>query len=147
MGATEVTVAYLDTSALAKLYVQESGRERVEALIQETGTVVTSVIAYPEARAVFARRYSSGELVEAEHREMVTQFQEDWLDINGIDVTPNVYRTAGELVVAHPRLRAMDAIHLASALEARKVEAIRFLTFDRDLENAARALLSGSEVG
>lgn len=140
-------MAYLDTSALAKLYVQESGRERVEALIQETGTVVTSVIAYPEARAVFARRRSTGELLDSEHQEMVTQFQEDWSDINGIDVTPSVYRTAGELVVAHPRLRAMDAIHLASALEARKVEAIRFLTFDNDLEAAARALLSGSEMG
>ena len=140
-------MAYLDTSALAKLYVQETGRERVEALIQETGTVVTSVIAYPEACAVFARRRSTGELLDTEHQEMVTQFQEDWSDINSIDVTLGVYRTAGELVVAHPRLRAMDAIHLASALEARKVEAIRFLTFDRDLETAARALLSGSEVG
>jgi uncharacterized protein len=142
-----VPIAYLDTSALAKLYVQESGRERVEALIQQTGTVVTSVIAYPEARAVFARRRASGELLEHEHAEMVAQFQTDWSDVNGIDVTPAVYRRAGELVMAHPRLRAMDAIHLASALEARTVAEIRFLTFDHDLEAAARAVLHGPEVG
>ena len=139
-------MAYLDTSALAKLYVQEAGRDRVETLIGAVGTVATSVIAYPEACAVFARRRASGEITVEEHTQMVADFRQDWAGVNEIGVTPQVYRVAGELVVAHPRLRAMDAIHLASALEARTFQPIRFLTFDHDLQSAASALLSTEEM-
>jgi predicted nucleic acid-binding protein len=139
-------VAYLDTSALAKLYVDEPGQDRVEALINSVGTIVTSVIAYPETRAVFARRLSSGEITHAEHAEMVANFDDDWNAINEIDVVPALYRRAGDLLVAHPRLRAMDAIHMASALEAKAHTDIRFLTFDDDLEAVAAALLTKKEL-
>jgi uncharacterized protein len=146
MTIPSVTVAYLDTSALAKLYVQEAGRDRVEALIRSTDAVATSVIAYPEACAVFARRRDTSEITHEEHTRMVTNFGQDWAGVNEIDLTPNVYRSAGQLVVAHPRLRAMDAIHLASALEARVFQPIRFLTFDHHLQVAAIALLSAEEM-
>ena len=136
-----MTLAYLDTSALAKLYVDEPEQDRVAGLIAEVGKVVTSVIAYPEARAVFARRRSSGELSDEQHDRIVADFEEDWREVNEVDVTPAVYRRAGTLLVAHPRLRAMDALHLASALEARAHEDIRFLTFDADLAAVAGALL------
>lgn len=43
-----MTLAYLDTSALTKLYVNELGQQ-VMHLIGEAGKVVTSVIACPEA--------------------------------------------------------------------------------------------------
>lgn len=43
-----MTLAYLDTSALTKLYVNEPGQQVMD-LIGEAGKVVTSVIAYPEA--------------------------------------------------------------------------------------------------
>ncbi len=141
-----MTLAYLDTSALAKLYVNEPGQDRVAGLIAEVGKVVTSVIAYPEARAVFARRRSSGELSDEQHDRIVANFEEDWRAVNEVDVTPAVYRRAGTLVVAHPRLRAMDALHLASALEARAHQDIRFLTFDADLAAVAGALLNRQEM-
>jgi len=141
-----VTLAYLDTSALAKLYVDEPGQARVLELIGKAGKVVSSVIAYPEARAVFARRRSSGEISDAQHNQIVADFDQDWREVNEVDVTPAVYRRAGTLVVAHPRLRAMDALHLASALEARAHDDIRFLTFDTDLAAVASALLSKQEM-
>ena len=139
-------MAYLDTSALAKLYVQEAGRDRVETLTLACEAVATSVIAYPEACAVFARRRASGEITGEEHARMVADFRQDWAGVNEIDLTPEVYRVAGELVVAHPRLRAMDAIHLASALEVRTSAPIRFLTFDHDLQAAASAMLGTEEM-
>lgn len=139
-------MAYLDTSALAKLYVQEAGRDRVEALIGACDAVATSVIAYPEVCAVFARRRASGEITDEQHARMVADFRQDWAGVNEIDLTPEVYRVAGDLVVAHPRLRAMDAIHLASALEARTFAPIRFLSFDHDLHAAASAMLSAEEM-
>lgn len=55
-------MAYLDSSALVKLYLAEPGREEVEKLLESTEAVTTSVIAYTEIRATFARRLRSGEL-------------------------------------------------------------------------------------
>lgn len=141
-----MTVAYLDTSALAKLYVQEEGDERVMAVIEKTQAVVTSVITYTEVRAVFARRLRDGEVTEDEHMQMVTRFDEDWEGVNEVDVTPRVYRLAGSLVVAHPRLRAMDALHMASALEAKSQTELLFLTFDADLEAVAKSLLGKQAI-
>lgn len=141
-----MTVAYLDTSALAKLYVQEEGDERVMAVIEKTQAVVTSVITYTEVRAVFARRLRDGEVTEAEHMQMVTRFDEDWEGVNEVDVTPRVYRLAGSLVVAHPRLRAMDALQMASALEAKAHAELVFVTFDADLEAVAKSLLGRQAI-
>lgn len=141
-----MTVVYLDTSALAKLYVQEEGDERVMAAIEKTQAVVTSVITYTEVRAVFARRLRDGEVTEAEHMQMVARFDEDWEGVNEVDVMPRVYRLAGSLVVAHPRLRAMDALHMASALEAKAHTELVFVTFDADLEAVAKSLLGRQAI-
>src|SRR6185295_15326330 len=46
---------YLDTSSLVKLYVSEPGSETVRQLVRDATVVATSVVAYPETRAAFAR--------------------------------------------------------------------------------------------
>jgi len=140
-------LAYLDTNALVKLYVEEDGQARVEALISEVGgALTTSVITYAESRGVFARYRREGKLTEEEHTDIVTAFDVDWQGMNEVDVTPAVYRRAGKLLAAHANLRAMDAIHMSSALEARAKTAIKFLTFDTHLEAVAKALLSKREL-
>jgi len=48
-----VTV-YLATSSLVKLYVTEAG-DVIHKLVGEADVVATSVAAYPETRAAFAR--------------------------------------------------------------------------------------------
>ena len=47
---------YLDTSSLVKLYVDEPDADDVQRIVGEADVVATSVLAYPEARAAFARR-------------------------------------------------------------------------------------------
>lgn len=141
-------LAYLDTNALVKLYVEEDERERVEALLDEVGgALTTSVITYAESRGVFARYRREGKLTEQEFADIVTAFDVDWQGMNEVDVTPAVYRRAGDLLTAHPHLRAMDAIHMASVLEVRAHTGVKFLTFDDDLRQVATALLSTAEVG
>jgi len=47
---------YLDTSALVKLYIAEEGSLLVRTALADARFVATSVVAYVEARAAFARR-------------------------------------------------------------------------------------------
>jgi uncharacterized protein len=129
------TLAYLDTSALVKLYVAETGSEQVAALVDKLqGALTASVIAYPEARGVFARYLRQGNLSQTEHDDIVSAFNADWQGMNEIEVTPAVYRRAGDLLCAHDHLRAMDAIHLASAIEASQQMNVTFLSFDHALQ-------------
>ena len=48
-------ILYLDTSALVKLYVRERGSAQVRAHVNNADVIATSVVAYAEARAAFAR--------------------------------------------------------------------------------------------
>lgn len=133
-------MAYLDSSALVKLYLAEPGREEVEKLLESTEAVTTSVIAYTEIRATFARRLRSGELSDEEHAQVVEDFESDWAGVNELEVTPEIYRLAGDLTVSHP-LRGMDALHLASALRAKTEVDVHFLSFDRELQRVADVLI------
>lgn len=56
-----------------------------------------------------------------------------------VDVTEELLRDAARLAEAH-RLRAYDAVHLASAVafQARWGEDVTFASWDQDLQRAAR---------
>ena len=138
-----MTVAYLDSSAFAKLYLNEPGREEVEALVEELGRVAACSIAYAEVRGVIARYFHDERLTEEEYQSATEAFEADWETTNVVDVTPTLLRRAGDVLKAHAGLRAMDALHLAAALEVRALEELHFLTFDRDLERVAQALMPG----
>lgn len=135
---------YLDTSALVKLYVAEGGTDEVEqaAAVSEY-RFAASVIAYPEARGVFARYLRDAKFGQDEHDTVVAAFDSDWEGMNEVDVTPGIYRRAGDLLDAHVQLRAMDAIHLASVLEIRAHADVLFMTFDADLRLVAERLMPG----
>ncbi|MCX5735242.1 MAG: type II toxin-antitoxin system VapC family toxin [candidate division NC10 bacterium] len=130
---------YLDTSALVKLYVAEEGSPLVHQAVANTPSVATSAIAYVEARAAFARRRRDGSLPLQEYRRILRDLDADWDHYLRIDVTEPLIREAAELAERH-RLRAYDAIHLASAhvVKERLLEPVVFASWDKTLEAAAR---------
>ena len=145
-------ILYLDTSALVKLYAVEEGREAVEHAVEEAELIVTSAVAYAEARATLARKHREGVFSEEEHSEAVAALDEDWRTLDVLSVTENVARFAGDLAEQHA-LRGFDAIHLASALLVRTAilgqssgeadqEDVLFLGFDSDLVEAAARVMS-----
>lgn len=136
-----MTVAYLDSSAFAKLYLDEAGGEQVEALVEETGRVAACAITYAEVRGVLARYFHDGRLTEEEYASAAEAFEADWETTNVVDVTPALLRQAGELLKGQAGLRAMDALQLAGALQARALEDLRFLSFDVELGRIAEALM------
>ena len=131
-------ILYLDTSALVKLYVRERGSARLRGLIGKAQALATSVVAYAEARAAFARLRRSGLSRAAMHQRRLQQLDQDWDAWMRVELAPDVVRSAGDLADTYA-LRGFDAIHLASALwlKARTAEAVDFAAWDLRLGTAA----------
>jgi predicted nucleic acid-binding protein len=136
-----VTV-YLDTSDLVKLYVDESGSAEIQALVDEADVVATSVLAYAEARATFARRRRERLMTTAEAKSVVRQLDADWPRFVTIVCDGELARSGGRPPDEHG-IRGADAVHLASFEEllARcDDEELRFSSADVTLTRATRAL-------
>ena len=137
---------YLDTSALVKLYVQEEGSSIVRGEVEKASLVATCAIAYVEARSAFARRRREGRLPPGEHRRVIRDLDADWEHYFLLDVTPSLIRQAAKIAEVH-RLRAYDAVHLASAAlfkERLAGSVTHFLCWDNDL--TAAAALEGFKI-
>jgi predicted nucleic acid-binding protein len=137
-------ILYLDTSALVKLYVRETGSVRLRNWLTKATAAATSVVAYAETRAAFARLHRGGLTATRRHRERVARFNIDWESFMRVELTPSVLRLAGETAETY-ELRGFDSIHLASALWLRDRTDIpcAFAVFDHRLhDGATRAGLS-----
>lgn len=135
-------ILYLDTSSLVKVYVAETGSDAVRALLNRATLVTTSLVAYPEVRAAFARRRRDRTLRPADFTRVKRDLETDWPTYVTIEVTAAICQEAGDLAERY-RLRGFDSIHLASFAEVVRgvggVEA-RFSSFDDRLNHAATAL-------
>lgn len=131
-------ILYLETSDLVKLYVRESGSEEVEKSAQDADIVATSVVAYPEARAAFARKWREKGIQENDHRLLKKALEKDWHHNFIIYLTEDVAWLAGDLAEKYG-LRGFDAIHLASAMTIKKAVSapVIFSSADTRLNKAA----------
>jgi predicted nucleic acid-binding protein len=131
-------ILYLDTSALVKIYVEETRSGDVRESAKGSEGLATSRIAYAEARAAFARKRREQGLSRVSYRSVVNDLDQDWNDYFIVDVSESVVRAAGILAENHA-LRGADAIHLASAvtLSNKAGESVMFLCFDGRLATAA----------
>jgi uncharacterized protein len=131
-------ILYLDTSALVKIYVEETRSADVRESAKGSEGLATSRIAYAEARAAFARKRREQDLSRVSYRSVVNDLDQDWNDYFIVDVSESVVRAAGILAENHA-LRGADAIHLASAVTLSKKagESVMFLCFDGRLATAA----------
>lgn len=133
-------ILYLDTSALVKLYVRERDSARTRRAVEAAEAVATSMVAYAEARAAFARLQREKGSGGKRHRERIAQLDRDWNRYVLVELTAAVVLRAGALAEEHG-LRGFDAIHLASALWLRAAHPadLAFSAFDRRLSKAAGA--------
>lgn len=133
-------ILYLDTSALVKLYVREKGSASVARQLEAADAVSTSMVAWAEARAAFARLLRERPASRRRHRVRVAQLGRDWGRYAVVELTAAVAHDAGELAERHG-LRGFDAIHLASALWLKSTYPgeLSFMAFDARLTAAAAA--------
>ena len=130
-----------DSSAFAKRYVEEPGSQRVDDLCQATTVLALSVIGVPEIISALNRRVREKRLSRAHYSAIKARLSEEVADAVIINLTPEVIARATALLEKHP-LRAMDALHVACALEW---GAELFVTGDLRQYKAARSLGLRSE--
>ncbi|MBI1883753.1 MAG: type II toxin-antitoxin system VapC family toxin [Chlamydiae bacterium] len=131
-------ILYLDTSSLAKLYIAESDSKKIAENVREASAVATSIIAFIEMKSALARRHREGTFTKKEWQILLQTFVKDWQHFVRVEVDEELIDQAGFLLEKHA-LKALDSIHLASALLLRtKEKNIRFLTSDERLGLAAR---------
>ena len=125
---------FFDSSAFAKRYLGETGSDAVIKWCDKATEIVLSGIALPEIVSAFCRLRREGHLSEVQYRQLKGLLMADIADIAICDLTPVVMaETLASLEGSS--LRAMDAIHIGSAV-ALKAEA--FVTGDKRQSGAAR---------
>ena len=136
---------YLDTSALIKRYVTESGTDWVRSLTNEWAghLLLTARVTIVEVYSALARRKREG-TVPAEICDMVEQaFTEHCAtEYEFVELDMRVIPLARDLLARHP-LKAYDAVQLASAvlannaLVANGLPHLIFVSSDEQLNRAA----------
>jgi predicted nucleic acid-binding protein len=126
----------VDTSALAKRYVQEPGSGQFEKLfVTRVTEVVVSTLVLPEFGAALARKVRDREIGARSAASALSEFEKDWQGIFlKIPLTAAIAESAAKLVLEHP-LRGSDAVHLATAM-ASKAEL--FVASDGQLLKASK---------
>ena len=123
----------IDSSSFAKRYIQENGSDKLDELLQRASTLALSVILVPEIISGLNRRLREGSLTGNNYRKAKKQLLDDVRDATVLQLTPAVISQSVKLLENNV-LRAMDALHVACALEW---EADLFATSDRRQFDAA----------
>ncbi len=121
------TLVYLDSSALVKLVVHESGTDELRAWLSSHPAVVSSALAVTEVRRAIGRLSTRRSL--SDRARLVL----DGVALLAVDSA--VLEVAAGL--KPPELRTLDAIHVASALSL-GAELLAFVTHDARQADAAR---------
>jgi len=129
---------FLDTSTLAKRYVQEPGSEELEelffSLVKEA---FVSTLAFVEFAAAIGRKLRKKEILEESAAKAMRELEKDWHGLfSKIPLTDDLAMSAASLAVQYP-LTGADAVHLASALA---VDADLFVVSDNLLISAAEKI-------
>jgi hypothetical protein len=123
----------VDSSSFAKRYIQEVGSDKLDDLLQHASDLALCVILIPELISGLNRRIREGALTDRDYREAKRQLLDDVRDATVLQLTPAVISGAVKLLENNV-LRAMDALHVACALEWK---ADLFVTSDRRQFDAA----------
>ncbi len=107
-------ILYLDTSALLKLYLEETGSGAVRNHVAGAAAVYTHLVTYVEMRAALARAVRMGRVSEEDLRYQVARLEDDWSALAVVDVDDALVRRAGRLAEQHG-LRGYDSVHAAAA--------------------------------
>jgi predicted nucleic acid-binding protein len=116
-------IAYLDTSALVPLLIDEPASPICERLWDDADDVVSVRIAYVETAAAIAQARRLGRLTRAQQRDVLMLLDDKWQQLQLVDIDESLVRRAGTLADLHS-LRGYDATHCAGAESINDAEVV-----------------------
>ena len=126
---------YVDASALIKLFVPEEESDALNQALAGLSDVIVSDLALTEVASALGRRTRERRLTREEAQRLYREASKLHGSSHHAELTPPIHRRAERLLLSlTPPLRALDALHLATALDA---EAATVVTFDPRLRDAA----------
>ena len=134
-------VRYLETSALLAWLFNESDAESVINAINEADLIVTSELTRIETLRAVRRVRREGHLTSGQYEALLELFDESikrWFRMN---VDETIITGASEDFPVEP-VRSLDSIHLATALEYKKLyPELEMLALDGRIRSNKEALL------
>ena len=130
---------YIDTSALIKIYVQESNSELVQGWIENAEVVATGLMTRAETSSGINRVFRMKIANESQYRTALSDFRRNWEEWHRIPVTEQIVARA-DFLICQFVLKGYDAVHLACALTWHDAlhAPVAFATFDAQLHEAAK---------
>jgi len=125
---------FLDSSSFAKRFIKEKGSESIDGILSKASVLGLSVICLPEIISALNRKVREKSLSPYDYSLAKNRLSEDLQDAEIIQLTPNVISHVTTLLEVS-NLRAMDALHVACAIEW---EADLFVSSDKIQLQAAR---------
>ena len=107
---------FLDSSALAKRYVQEPGSDRLEEILFGASSLGVSMICLSEVISALCRRRRERRLSKQQYLRAKQALFQDLEDSSIVGVTEAVVAHAVQLLERWP-LRSSDSLQVASAAE------------------------------
>ena len=126
---------YFDSSAFAKRYIEEKGSEIVLKRLAEATEVILSILCVPEVISALNRKRRERRVTSQLYHEVKKQMARDIEESVIIDLSP---RIVSQTIFCLEKfvVKTLDALHLASALEA---HCHLFVTADDQQGQAAQA--------
>lgn len=137
-------ILYAESSAIITWLLSEERESEVESALADAEVIISSDLTVIECERVLVRGNAAGKLSEAEftrRQVMLRTAAQHWMLLS-FDL-PVVERA--QRPFPNEPVRTLDALHLAFALEARRMIAdVRILSLDRRIREASRGM--GIEV-
>lgn len=126
---------FLDSSAFAKRFVEESGSQEVENLCSKATELGLSVLCVPEIISALNRRLREDTLTRHDYTRAKQRLLQDVRDAQIINLAAEVIQSCIEIMETDA-LRSLEALHVASAVAW---EADLFVSSDHRQIAAARS--------
>lgn len=107
---------FVDSSALSKRYVQETGSSRLEEILAEASSLGISRICLTEIVSALCRRRRERSLSKDQYLKAKQALFTDIGDASVVDLTDEVIQRAVDSLERWP-LRSSDSLHIACASE------------------------------
>ena len=134
----ELPGVYIDSSALAKLYVPEVESELIEDYLRGRTDLMISELSVTEVISAVGRRRREGVLDAKKASQIRDAVLSDARSgsFRRLDLSPGIHREAERMLLSTESvpLRTLDALHIALAISG---EARHVLTFDGRMAEAA----------